>query len=64
MKFFALVIRKGIYPRLADADKIQVVDMDELKGAGFPEKRKEYGKKSFFSNFEERLIDETLYVLS
>jgi iron(III) transport system substrate-binding protein len=41
------VTRKGIYPPLADADKIQVVDMDELDAAGFAEKRKEY-RKIFF----------------
>jgi iron(III) transport system substrate-binding protein len=38
------VTRKGIYPPLADADKIQVVEMDELDTAAFAEKRKEYAK--------------------
>jgi hypothetical protein len=38
------VTRKGIYPPLADADKIQVVQMDELDAAGFAEKGKEYRK--------------------
>lgn len=36
--------RKGIYPSLPDADKIQVVEMDELDTAGFAEKRKVYRK--------------------
>jgi iron(III) transport system substrate-binding protein len=39
-----IVTRKGIYPPLADADKIQVIDMDELDTAAFAEKRKEYAK--------------------
>ena len=39
--------RKGIYPSLPDADKIQVVEMDELDTAGFAEKRKVY-RKIFF----------------
>ena len=38
------VNRKGIYPPLADADKIQVVQMDELDAAGFAEKGREYRK--------------------
>jgi len=38
------VTRKGIYPPLADADKIQLVEMDELDTAGFAEKRREYQK--------------------
>lgn len=38
------VTRKGIYPPLADADKIQVIEMDELDTAAFAEKRKEYAK--------------------
>jgi iron(III) transport system substrate-binding protein len=41
------VTRKGIYPPLADAEKIQVVEMDELDTQGFAEKRKEY-RKIFF----------------
>jgi iron(III) transport system substrate-binding protein len=36
------VTRKGIYPPLDGADKIQEVEMDELDTAGFAEKRKEY----------------------
>ncbi|HEY2988563.1 MAG TPA: extracellular solute-binding protein [Candidatus Binatia bacterium] len=39
-----VVSRKGIYPPLADADKIQVIEMDELDTAAFAEKRKEYAK--------------------
>jgi iron(III) transport system substrate-binding protein len=38
------VNRKGIYPPLADADKIQVVQMDELDATAFAEKGKEYRK--------------------
>ncbi|HXF75323.1 MAG TPA: extracellular solute-binding protein, partial [Methylomirabilota bacterium] len=41
------VTRKGIYPPLPDADKIRVVEMDELDTQGFAEKRKEY-RKLFF----------------
>jgi iron(III) transport system substrate-binding protein len=41
------VTRKGIYPPLPDADKIKLVEMDELDTAGFAEKRKEY-RKIFF----------------
>lgn len=41
------VTRKGIYPPLPDADKIQVVEMDELDTQGFAEKRKEF-RKIFF----------------
>jgi len=41
------VTRKGIYPPLAGADKIQVVEMDEPDTQGFAEKRKEY-RKIFF----------------
>ena len=36
--------RKGIYPPLPDADKIQVVPMDEPDAATMGEKRKEYRK--------------------
>lgn len=43
-KMGEFVGRKGIYPSLSDADKIQVVEMDELDTAGFAEKRKEYRK--------------------
>ena len=41
------VTRKGIYPPLPEAEKIQLVEMDELDTAGFAEKRKEY-RKLFF----------------
>jgi iron(III) transport system substrate-binding protein len=41
------VTRKGIYPPLTDAEKIQVVEMDELDTQGFAEKRKEF-RKIFF----------------
>jgi iron(III) transport system substrate-binding protein len=41
------VTRKGIYPPIPDADKIQIVEMDELDTQGFAEKRKEY-RKIFF----------------
>jgi ABC-type Fe3+ transport system substrate-binding protein len=41
------VTRKGIYPPIPDADKIQIVEMDELDTQGFAEKRKEY-RKTFF----------------
>ena len=43
-KMGEFVGRKGIFPSLPDADKIQVVEMDELDTAGFAEKRKEYAK--------------------
>ncbi|HLN87035.1 MAG TPA: extracellular solute-binding protein [Candidatus Limnocylindrales bacterium] len=36
--------RKGIYPPLPDADKIQIVPMDEPDAATMAEKRKEYRK--------------------
>ena len=42
-----LVTRKGIYPPIADADKIQIIEMDELDTQGFAEKRKEF-RKIFF----------------
>ena len=38
------VNRKGVYPPLADVDKIHVVQMDELDAAAFAEKGKEYRK--------------------
>lgn len=41
------VTRKGVYPAIPDAEKIQVVQMDELDTQGFAEKRKEY-RKIFF----------------
>jgi iron(III) transport system substrate-binding protein len=38
------VTRKGIYPPLPDADKIEMVEMDELDQKGFAEKMAEYKK--------------------
>jgi iron(III) transport system substrate-binding protein len=38
------VTRKGIYPPLPDADKIEMVEMDELDQKGFAEKMAEYRK--------------------
>jgi iron(III) transport system substrate-binding protein len=38
------VNRKGVYPPLPDAEKIQFVEMDELDKKGFAEKRNEYKK--------------------
>ena len=38
------VTRKGIYPPLPDADKIEMVEMDNLDQKGFAEKMAEYGK--------------------
>jgi iron(III) transport system substrate-binding protein len=43
-KFGEFVTRKGINPPLADADKIQVVEMDEPDANTMAEKRKEYRK--------------------
>jgi len=43
-KFGEFVTRKGINPPLADADKIQVVAMDEPDANMMAEKRKEYRK--------------------
>jgi iron(III) transport system substrate-binding protein len=43
-KFGEFVTRKGIYPPLPDADKIQVVAMDEPDANTFAEKRKEFRK--------------------
>lgn len=43
-KMGEFVSRKGIYPPLADADKIQIVEMDELDAAAYAEKGKEYRK--------------------
>lgn len=43
-KFGEFVTRKGIYPPLADADKINVVEMDEPDANQMAEKRKEYRK--------------------
>jgi iron(III) transport system substrate-binding protein len=38
------VTRKGIYPPLPDADKIQMLEMDEMDQKAFAEKMAEYGK--------------------
>lgn len=38
------VTRKGIYPPLPDADKIETIEMDELDQKGFAQKMAEYGK--------------------
>jgi iron(III) transport system substrate-binding protein len=38
------VTRQGIYPPLPDADKIEMVEMDELDQKGFAEKMAEYRK--------------------
>lgn len=38
------VNRKGVYPPIPDADKIQFLEMDELDKKGFEEKRNEYRK--------------------
>lgn len=43
------VTRKGIYPPLADADKIELVDMVEMDKKAFTEKMAEY-KKIFLQN--------------
>lgn len=43
-KFGEFVTRKGIYPPLADADKINVVEMDEPDANQMAEKRKEFRK--------------------
>ena len=43
-KFGEFVTRKGINPPLPDADKIQVVEMDEPDANQMAEKRKEYRK--------------------
>ncbi len=36
--------RKGIYPPLPGADKIQYVQMEVLEAKAFEEKKKEFGK--------------------
>lgn len=41
-KLGEFVNRKGIYPPLADADKIEFVEMYDLGSKGFAEKKKEY----------------------
>jgi iron(III) transport system substrate-binding protein len=38
------VTRKGIYPPLPDADKIEMLEMDEMDQKAFAEKMAEYGK--------------------
>jgi iron(III) transport system substrate-binding protein len=38
------VTRKGIYPPLADADKIEMVEMDDMDKKAFAEKMQEYRK--------------------
>jgi hypothetical protein len=38
------VTRKGIYPPLADADKIEMVEMDDMDKRAFAEKMQEYRK--------------------
>ncbi len=43
-KIGEFVNRKGIYPSLPDADKIQFVEMVTLDAKGFAEKMREYGK--------------------
>lgn len=43
-KIGEFVNRKGVYPPLPDADKVQVVEMVELDKKGFAEKMKEYQK--------------------
>ena len=43
-KMGEFVNRKGIYPPLADADKIQAVEADDFDAKGFAEKTQEYQK--------------------
>ncbi len=43
-KMGEFVNRKGVYPPLPDADKIQFVEMLDLDKKGFAEKKKEYSK--------------------
>lgn len=43
-KIGEFVNRKGVYPPLPDADKIQFIEMIQLDTKGFAEKRKEYEK--------------------
>jgi iron(III) transport system substrate-binding protein len=38
------VTRKGIYPPLPDADKIEMVEMDDMDKKAFAEKMQEYRK--------------------
>ena len=46
-KYGEFVTRKGIYPPIPDADKIQIVEMDEPDTNRLAEKRKEF-RKIFF----------------
>jgi len=39
------VNRKGIYPPLPGAEKIQYVQMEVSESKGFEDKKKEFGKK-------------------
>ena len=43
-KHGAFVSRKGIYPPLPDADKVQFVQMDDFDADALKEKQQEYGK--------------------
>ncbi|MEK6602416.1 MAG: hypothetical protein AABZ09_11080, partial [Candidatus Binatota bacterium] len=43
-KMGEFVNRKGVFPPLPDADKIQFVEMYDLDKKGFAEKKKEYTK--------------------
>jgi hypothetical protein len=43
-KMGEFVNRKGIYPPLADADKIQAVEADDFDAKGFADKTQEYQK--------------------
>jgi glutamate formiminotransferase len=43
-KMGEFVNRKGIYPPLVDADKIQFVPMDDFSIKEYAEKRKEFQK--------------------
>jgi ABC-type Fe3+ transport system substrate-binding protein len=38
------VTRTGIYPPIPDADKIEVVEMDDMDQKGFAEKMQDYRK--------------------
>ena len=43
-KMGEFVNRKGFYPPLPDADKIQAVEMDDFDAKGFADKTREYQK--------------------
>lgn len=43
-KMGEFVTRKGVYPPLPDADKVQYVPMDDLDQKGYAEKKQEYRK--------------------